>query len=164
LALKKFKTFLFLKYTQWQCKLSYNHSTAKYKFMKTLHPRRIWTRDVLFCRRSRWPLCHAARACFTTLSPPEVKKMFLGADIQPLWLNVVTNLFTTPLRSLWKGTICMVSPKHSGEIRTRIFWCQCFKNLSWGVALSSSATLPKLGRSVTKTFFHILIKRALGRA
>jgi hypothetical protein len=54
-----FKHF-FLKYTQWQCILSYDNSTAMYKFLKTLHPVGIRTRDCLFSRWMRWPLCHAA--------------------------------------------------------------------------------------------------------
>jgi hypothetical protein len=29
-----------------------------YKFLKTLHPGGIRTLDHLFCRRTRWPLCH----------------------------------------------------------------------------------------------------------
>jgi hypothetical protein len=33
-----------------------------YEFLKTLHPGGIRTRDLLFYRRTRWPLCHAARA------------------------------------------------------------------------------------------------------
>jgi hypothetical protein len=48
--------------TQWQCILSYDNSTAMYKFLKTLHPGGNRTRDLLFCRRTRWPLCDAARA------------------------------------------------------------------------------------------------------
>jgi hypothetical protein len=59
---KKFKAFIFLKCTQWQRILSYNNSTAMDKFLKTLHPSGIWTQDLLFCRRTRRPLCHAARA------------------------------------------------------------------------------------------------------
>jgi hypothetical protein len=50
----------FLKYTQWQCQLSFDDSTAMYKDLKTLHPGGIWIRDVLFWRQARWPLCHAA--------------------------------------------------------------------------------------------------------
>jgi hypothetical protein len=56
------KNFIFLVYTQWQCILSYDNSTAMFKFLKTLHPGGIWTRHLLFCRRTRWPLCHAAKA------------------------------------------------------------------------------------------------------
>jgi hypothetical protein len=52
--------YIFLKYTQWI--LSCNNSTAVYKFLKTLHPGGIRTRDSLFCRRTPWPLCHAASA------------------------------------------------------------------------------------------------------
>jgi hypothetical protein len=33
-----------------------------YQFLKTLHPGGIQSRDLLFCRRTRWPLYHAARA------------------------------------------------------------------------------------------------------
>jgi hypothetical protein len=47
------KAFNFLKYTQWQCKLSYDNSTAMHKFLKTLHPGGIRTRDLLFCRWTR---------------------------------------------------------------------------------------------------------------
>jgi hypothetical protein len=47
-------------YTQWQCILSYGNSTAMYKLLKTLHPSGIPTQDLLFCRRTRWPLCHVA--------------------------------------------------------------------------------------------------------
>jgi hypothetical protein len=39
--------FIFLKYTQWQCILSYDNSTAMYKSLKTLHPGGIRTRDFL---------------------------------------------------------------------------------------------------------------------
>jgi hypothetical protein len=35
---------------------------CKYKYLKTLHPGGIRTQDLLFCRQTRWPLCHAARA------------------------------------------------------------------------------------------------------
>jgi hypothetical protein len=52
----------FLKYTQWQCILSYDNRTAMYKFQKTLHPGGIQTRVLLFCRWTRWPLYHATRA------------------------------------------------------------------------------------------------------
>jgi hypothetical protein len=52
----------FLEYTQWHCILSYDNSTEMYKFLVTLHPGGIRTRDLLFCRRTRWPLCHAAWA------------------------------------------------------------------------------------------------------
>jgi hypothetical protein len=38
-----------------------------YKFLKTSHPDGIRTRHLLFCRRTRWPLCHAARATSTFL-------------------------------------------------------------------------------------------------
>jgi hypothetical protein len=38
-----------------------------FKFLITLHPRGIRTRELLFCGLSRWPLCHAARANFKTL-------------------------------------------------------------------------------------------------
>jgi hypothetical protein len=41
--------------------LSFDNSTALYKDLKTLHPGGIRTRDLLFCRRTRWPLCHAGR-------------------------------------------------------------------------------------------------------
>jgi hypothetical protein len=47
--------------TQLQWILSY--SSAMYEFLKTLHPGGIRTRDLLFCRWTRWPLYHAARAC-----------------------------------------------------------------------------------------------------
>jgi hypothetical protein len=33
-----------------------------YIFLKTSHPCGIRTRDLLYCRRTRWPLFHAARA------------------------------------------------------------------------------------------------------
>jgi hypothetical protein len=33
-----------------------------YNDLKTLHPGGIRTRDLLFCRRTRWPMYHAARA------------------------------------------------------------------------------------------------------
>jgi hypothetical protein len=44
-------------------KFFYN-STAIYEDLKTLYPGGIWTRDLLFWWRTRWPLCHAARAAF----------------------------------------------------------------------------------------------------
>jgi hypothetical protein len=47
---------------------SYNNSTARCKFLKTLQPGGIRTRDLMFCRRMRWPLCHAARAIHLFLS------------------------------------------------------------------------------------------------
>jgi hypothetical protein len=56
------KFYFSLKYTQWQCILSFDNSTAMYKDLETLHPGGIQTRDLLFWRRTRWPLCHAARA------------------------------------------------------------------------------------------------------
>jgi hypothetical protein len=49
-------------HTQWQCILCSDNSIAMYKVLKTLHPGGIRTRDRLFCRRTRWPLCLAARA------------------------------------------------------------------------------------------------------
>jgi hypothetical protein len=57
-----FEALLFLKYTQWQCILSFDNSTAMYKDLKPLHTGGIRTRDLLFWRRTRWPLCHATRA------------------------------------------------------------------------------------------------------
>jgi hypothetical protein len=33
-----------------------------YKFLNTLHPGGIWTQELLFCRRTRWPQSHATRA------------------------------------------------------------------------------------------------------
>jgi hypothetical protein len=33
-----------------------------FKDLKTLHPGGIRTHDLLFCRRTQWSLCHAARA------------------------------------------------------------------------------------------------------
>jgi hypothetical protein len=36
---------------------------------KTLHPGGIRTRDLLFCRRTRWPSCHAARAKVRSTEP-----------------------------------------------------------------------------------------------
>jgi hypothetical protein len=51
---------IFQKYTQLQFILSYDDSTTLYKFLKTLHPGGIRTRDLLFCRQTRWPLCHYA--------------------------------------------------------------------------------------------------------
>jgi hypothetical protein len=55
LSFKKifFYNLFFLKYPQWQCILSYDNSTAMYKFLKTLHPGRIQTWNLLFCRRTR---------------------------------------------------------------------------------------------------------------
>jgi hypothetical protein len=35
---------------------------------KTLHPGGIRTRDLLFCRRTRWPQCNAARALICVVS------------------------------------------------------------------------------------------------
>jgi hypothetical protein len=54
------KRLFFIKYTQWQCILSFGNSTAMCKYLKTLHG--IRTEDLLFWRRTRWPLCHATRA------------------------------------------------------------------------------------------------------
>jgi hypothetical protein len=59
-----FKAFIYLKYTQWQCTLSYDNSTAMYKFLKTLHAGGIRTQNLLFC--TWWPLYQAARACFSS--------------------------------------------------------------------------------------------------
>jgi hypothetical protein len=33
-----------------------------YKFMKTIHPCGIRTRDLMYCRRTQWPLCHVTKA------------------------------------------------------------------------------------------------------
>jgi hypothetical protein len=59
-----FEESIFLNRTQWQCTLSFDNSTAvyTYKGLNTLHPGGIRTRAILFYRRTRWPLCHAARA------------------------------------------------------------------------------------------------------
>jgi hypothetical protein len=63
-----FWSFLFfLKYTQWQCFLSYDNSTAMYKFLKTLHPGGVVivsayrTEDPVF--ESRKNLCVCAITC-----------------------------------------------------------------------------------------------------
>jgi hypothetical protein len=59
-----FQAFIFLKYIHtmtMHIKLWQQHCNV-YKFLKTLHPGGIRTQDLLFCRRTRWPLCHAARA------------------------------------------------------------------------------------------------------
>jgi hypothetical protein len=61
----------FLKYTQWQCTLSYYNSTPMYKFLKKTNTLcGILTRDLLFCGRTRWPLYHAARAWSVDLGTP----------------------------------------------------------------------------------------------
>jgi hypothetical protein len=39
-------------YTQRRRLLSYDNSTAMHKFLKTLHPGGIRTRDLLLCRRA----------------------------------------------------------------------------------------------------------------
>jgi hypothetical protein len=44
-----------------QCKLSFTNSTAFYKDLKPYTLAGIRTRDLQFWRRTRWPLCHAAR-------------------------------------------------------------------------------------------------------
>jgi hypothetical protein len=59
-SVKKNKAFIFLKYAQWQWILSFDNSTALYKDPKTSHPGWIRTRYLLFWKRTRWPMCHAA--------------------------------------------------------------------------------------------------------
>jgi hypothetical protein len=55
--------FLFKKLIQQlQRKLSFDNSITMYKELKTLRPDRIRTQDLLVWRRTRWSLCHAARA------------------------------------------------------------------------------------------------------
>jgi hypothetical protein len=53
---------IFLKCTQLQCISRFDNSTSIYKGLKTLHPGGIRTHDLLFRRRTWWPLFHAARA------------------------------------------------------------------------------------------------------
>jgi hypothetical protein len=55
-------TYNFLKYTQWQCIVSIwlQHCNV---YLKAFKPYTLaGTRDLLFRRRTQWPLCHAARA------------------------------------------------------------------------------------------------------
>jgi hypothetical protein len=56
--------FIFLNEARWQCILCFDNSTAMYKGLKTLHPGGIRARDLLFCRRMRWLLYHAAWAFY----------------------------------------------------------------------------------------------------
>jgi hypothetical protein len=60
---KTFWIIYFLKYTQWQCKFRFDNSTAMYKDLKTLRPGGIRTWDLLFWRRTRWPLCMPRLLC-----------------------------------------------------------------------------------------------------
>jgi hypothetical protein len=39
-----------------------------YKDLSTLHPCGIQTRDLLFCRRTQWSLCHGAKAVLTKVT------------------------------------------------------------------------------------------------
>jgi hypothetical protein len=41
--------------------MHFDDSTAIYKGLKSLYPGEIRTRDLWFCRWTRWPQCHAAR-------------------------------------------------------------------------------------------------------
>jgi hypothetical protein len=66
---------LFFWSIQWQCILSYDNSSAMYKFLKTLHPGGIRILDLLFWRRTRWPLCHAARALFLKGCPGRAREL-----------------------------------------------------------------------------------------
>jgi hypothetical protein len=52
---------IFCHFPKWQCILSLGNSTAIYTDLKTLHPGGIRTRDLPFCMRKWWPLCHDAR-------------------------------------------------------------------------------------------------------
>jgi hypothetical protein len=62
------KTFIFLSlyFSQWNTMTMHimfwqQHCTV-HRDPKTLHPDGIRTRELLFCRRTRWPLCHATKA------------------------------------------------------------------------------------------------------
>jgi hypothetical protein len=50
------EAFIFLINTQWECILSYDNSTVG---LKTKRPGGIRTWDLLVCRRTLIPLCHA---------------------------------------------------------------------------------------------------------
>jgi hypothetical protein len=61
-----FVSLIFPKYTQCECILSFDNSTATRKGLITLHPGGIWTRNLHFWKWTRWPLRHVgyARAFF----------------------------------------------------------------------------------------------------
>jgi hypothetical protein len=48
-----------------------------YELLKTLGPGWIRTRDLLFCMRTRWPLCHAARASLLLCKSELIKSVEL---------------------------------------------------------------------------------------
>jgi hypothetical protein len=69
LNLQKNLAFIFTKYTQWQCLLSFYNSTAMYKDLKTLtlYTGGIRTGALPFLRQTQWLLCHVVRAYIWSL-------------------------------------------------------------------------------------------------
>jgi hypothetical protein len=61
-----------------------------FKDLKALYPGGIWTRILLFCRQTRWPIRHAARVCFVII--------LLGLIQLHLWCLLKKYLGVTSLK------------------------------------------------------------------
>jgi hypothetical protein len=63
------ESFIYLKYTQWQCKLSFDNSTAMYIEPKNLSPWRDSNPGSYVLEADIGPLCRAARAILKNTEP-----------------------------------------------------------------------------------------------
>jgi hypothetical protein len=108
-----FLAFVFLKRTQWQCILGYDNSTAMYKLQKTLHPVGIRTRDLLFCRRTWWPLCHTDRATLYYFVFIVTWKIFCNLLILWLFQLCFFMFFNVGLYFENLKSICHICPSRS---------------------------------------------------
>jgi hypothetical protein len=134
-------------YTQWHRILSYKISTAKYKFLQTIiHPGVIRTRDLLFCRWTRRPLCPADRAkvYFHTKNPHF--GIFWRALEWKIWYGYVMAtryiLYIVRMYMIWQFDIffgCLVHFFSFWYIVPRIIWQPCEPLHSRGSIIKTSS-------------------------